>query len=210
VFSLFFGVMWAICCLTPPPAAPADACTCPEAKTKNGWCGLCRIGYVAGLPIKSAMLFEAMDAHGHDIDPERILCPSCRKALETDGFCDICRMGFLEKKAYLSRLTYHVAKGAQTDPARLSCPVCRKNTESQGWCGTCKRGMIGHVAVSDPKDFDQAAKEFERLFAALKMLDRCETCAVAFFTKGTCLTCNVSYKPGRRTKPQSQPNSQEP
>ena len=52
------------------------ACTCALAKIDNGWCNKCEVGYVAGVTINSQMLFEALDAHGHEIGPDGIQCPS--------------------------------------------------------------------------------------------------------------------------------------
>jgi len=186
--------------------APAD-CTCAKVSHDGGWCAACKVGYVAGVKIKSAMLFEAVDAHGHDIIPERIKCETCKKAMASDGYCERCRMGFVDKQAYLSRLTYHVAKGRTTKTSDLACGTCRKNAKSTGWCDACGRGMIGHIAVDRHDEFVKAAKAFRRLLEAIRKLSECETCAVAQFTGGRCRKCNISYsQPPPRDKPRNESN----
>ncbi len=172
--------------------APKD-CTCSQVKHDGGWCTACEVGYVAGVEIKSAMLFEALDAHGHDIIPERIKCETCQKAMASDGYCERSRMGFVDGQAYLSRLTYHVAKGRATKPSTLACGTCRKNAKNAGWCDVCRRGMIGHIAIDRHDKFVEAKKAYRRLLEAVRKLAECETCAVALFTGGRCLKCNVSY-----------------
>lgn len=107
------------------------ACTCARAKLRNGWCSACRVGYVAGIPVRSAMLFEALDAHGHDIDPSSIECAECRAAIGADGFCPTCRRGFVQGQLYFSRLTYAIAKGSFADPAAISCLRCRGILEAE-------------------------------------------------------------------------------
>ena len=84
-------------------------CTCDVAKLKGGWCSKCETGYLAGVPIKSELLFEELDAHGHDIDPRAIRCGICKEAMKSNSYCDQCRIGWIDKKAYMSRLT--VKKG---------------------------------------------------------------------------------------------------
>jgi hypothetical protein len=107
------------------------ACTCARARLRNGWCDACRVGYVAGVPVRSAMLFEALDAHGHDIDPASIECAECRAAIGTDGFCPACRRGFVKGQLYFSRLTYAIANGSFVDPVAITCPHCRGIVEAE-------------------------------------------------------------------------------
>ncbi|MCH8889788.1 MAG: AmmeMemoRadiSam system protein B, partial [Myxococcales bacterium] len=103
---------------------------------------------------------EALDAHGHRIDPQRIECSSCQKALKTDGFCDRCRMGFVKKQAYLSRLTYHLALGKEIAAADIACETCKDFAGKTGWCDKCRRGWIGFVSTDRKKDYDQAARAY--------------------------------------------------
>jgi len=172
-------------------------CTCAVTKLSGGWCGACKFGHIAGFKITSEQLFEALDAHGHDIDPNRILCPSCKKALDSDGYCEPCRMGFVGKKAYLSRLTYALARGRPHDLSQLSCATCKKNGQRFGWCETCKVGMLGNVAISERKEFERGTNEIELLLSAVEKLEKCESCAVALFAGGRCLTCMIAYHAGQ-------------
>jgi hypothetical protein len=189
-------------------AVAGDECTCPAAKPTNGWCRKCRVGYVAGIRIESELLYEELDAHGHTIDPEKITCPTCRAALETDGFCDKCAMGFVRKEAYMSRISYHLARGMPIDPATLSCAACSKNAASYGWCDKCKRGIVGPVAMQDREHFDQAAEAYEIVRAALRMMERCQTCAVAMVLDGYCPDCKIQYQKGKPLQRPSEPERQ--
>jgi hypothetical protein len=186
-------------CPEPPDFADAPACTCTLAKLRHQWCPACRVGYVAGVRIESELLYEEIDAHGHDIDPARIECKSCQEALKADGFCEKCRMGFVHKQAYLSRLTYYVARGETKDVATIACPGCTKNSERHGWCDACEVGMVGNVAFKLKTEFEQAAKAYDVLREAVATVQRCLTCAVAMVIDGRCPACKVAFRDGRRT-----------
>ncbi len=179
-------------------------CKCADAKLKGGWCPACKVGYLASIRIESKLLYEELDAHGHDIDPASIKCPTCRKAIETNGYCESCRMGFVGKQAYLSRLAYHLAKGRATDPSKILCPVCKKNAEKYGWCDACKTGMVANVAITDRPDFDIAVKAYELVALAAQTAKRCEMCAVAMIYDSRCYDCKISYKDGQ---PQAAPKT---
>src|SRR5262249_6179148 len=81
-------------------------CTCGDAKGMSGWCERHGIGYVGSVRIRSWLLYETMDAHGHTLDPGNLQCPECQKAFTADGFCEAHKGGFVERKAYFSRLTF--------------------------------------------------------------------------------------------------------
>jgi len=176
----------------PPPEAKAP-CKCAINKVHNGWCEACKKGYVAGILVPSAALFEALDAHGHDFDPASIKCKTCQNAIKTHGFCDRDNMGFIHNLAYVSRLTYHLAKGTPLDASKLKCNACRQYARKHGWCEACKRGMAGNVAFTNRDDFEQAARQIDFLLSCIQMIDRCEICAVARFTGGKCPKCNILY-----------------
>jgi hypothetical protein len=181
-------------------AAPIQDCSCAKAKIEGGWCDKCKAGYLAGVRIESSDLFEALDAHGHDVDPASIRCPSCRAALDSDGYCEKCHFGFVQKKAYLSRLTYLIAKGEAKKPNQIVCDVCRKNAEHHGWCERCGVGMVSNVSHRDRRLYDQLIKEYERLLAAVEMQKKCVWCSIAMMTDGRCPDCKITYKDGRRAE----------
>ncbi len=179
-------------------ASASEACTCPEARRANGWCEFHGMGYVAEVPMRSALLHETLDAHGHQVDPGTFECESCKKAIETSGFCEKDRIGFVGGLAYFSRLTYELARGNWTPPESLSCPVCRKNAdEGPGWCDECNRGMVGHVAIRDKAAYEAAARAVVILRAAIQTAEGCEYCAVAMVADGDCPYHRITYKDGK-------------
>jgi hypothetical protein len=191
----------------PAPAPIGGDCTCAAARLANGWCDPCAIGYVASVEVRSKMLYEFLDAHGHDIKPASIECGSCQAALETDGFCERCRWGFVDKKLYFSRLTYQLARGEVKDVSKLTCRACAKNAakaklplDPHRWCEQCKVGMVGNVAFKEKKDFEAASRELDRLLRAVRATQRCEQCAVALMQDATCLACGITYKNGTNTQ----------
>jgi hypothetical protein len=195
--ALLFSAWWTA---ADEPSADASACTCAQARLRHQWCAACKVGYVAGLRIESHLLFEEIDSHGHDVDPARIECPSCRKALAVDGFCERCTMGFVHKQAYMSRLTYYVAKGETKDIDKIACPSCRENSQTHGWCDACGVGMVGNVAFKVRDDFEPAAKAYGVLCEAVRTLKRCESCAVAMVLDGHCPFCKLTYRNGAKVE----------
>ena len=170
---------------------------CEEAKRSDGWCEAANVGYVAGVEIKSPMLYEALDAHGHDIDPAAVKCEGCRKALETDGFCAAHRFGFVKGEAFLSPLTYHIARGRRIEPAAMACEVCREHTRGIGWCEKHRVGIAGHTAIDDRESFEEFRRAYQLLLAAIETSARCETCAAAMVAEGYCAIHRLKYKDGR-------------
>ena len=180
-------------------AHPQPHFTCSRAATSNGWCQGCRVGYIATVEIRSAQLFEALDAHGHDIaDPKAMDCVACRDAFSTDGYCHVCRIGFVGGHGYFTNLTYLLAKGEVTDPAKVTCGVCAK---ARGWCDACGQGMVGNVVFRDTKDHAAARTQFELLLRAVKESERCEMCSMLLFYGGVCRACDITYKNGKVVEP---------
>ena len=107
---------------------------CGAREGLGAWCYIHRIGHVAGVPISSLRLYEAVDTHGHEVDLTTFSCPACQRAIATDGVCAQHRVAFQEGRAYFTLLTYYLARGEPREPAALSCPACRKASEDHGWC----------------------------------------------------------------------------
>ncbi len=170
-------------------AHPQPHFTCNMAATSNGWCQGCRVGYVATVEIRSAALFEALDANGHDLDPSEITCVACREVWATDGYCSACRVGWVNGHGYHTKLTYLLAKGEVVDPAKIKCGV-------RAWCDACGYGVVGNAAFRDKKDYMAAKKQFELLLRAVKESERCEMCSMLLFYGGVCRDCGITYTNG--------------
>lgn len=187
-------------------AAPTPGpCTCAAARSTHGWCQAHARGYVAAVEIRSRLLYEALDAHGHTLDLGTFQCASCKQAIASDGFCEEHRIGFVRKQAYFSRLTYELARGEHRDPASITCPVCRKNAESLGWCEKHGVGMVGSVAIRDRQAYERAAGAVGIVKAASEMAERCEHCAMAMVTDTQCPVHRIAYKDGKPVDPQAPP-----
>ncbi len=169
-------------------------CNCDVAKVKSGWCKDCKVGYFAGVKIKSEKLFEALD--GKEVDEDAIKCGSCKKAYSSDGVCTHCRVGFANKKVYHSWVAQRLVIGEAKDLSKITCPGCRESAEKFGWCKTCKLGMVGNRAFGDEKEFERAVRARAVLLSAVG--NKCPTCAVAMVTDGKCAACKVEYKDGKK------------
>ena len=151
------GVMLlAVVALAAAGIAAADGgspCTCDDHEEIGVWCDAHEIGHVAGVEITSAELFETLDAHGHVIPSRSITCKVCRNAKASTGYCEDHHMGWVNGLAYMSRLTYHLARGENREPGEITCEACREHTKSLGWCETCQLGRVGHVErrIADDK-----------------------------------------------------------
>ena len=177
-------------------SAALAECTCGIAKVENGWCDDCKVGYVAGVKIKSDALFKSLE--GHEVDDAKIKCPSCKKAHEAGGLCESCKTGFADGKAYHSWVAYRLASGKFKRVADIKCLGCRKATKESGWCDGCGVGYVAHRKYAGKKDYEQAvqAQKVLRLAAASK----CETCALAMVSDGECAQCKVKYANGEESK----------
>jgi hypothetical protein len=182
------------------PAAIAHSphtASCEEARRINGWCDAENAGYVASVQIRSRFLYEVLDAHGHEIIPAKVTCETCRKALATDGYCPAHKMGFVHGEAFMSSLTYHLARARTIDPEKITCPVCRKHTHGIGWCDADNVGIAGSFAVDDRQEFAELEKAYALLLAAVEMSSKCERCAGAMITDCYCSIHRVTYDKGR-------------
>lgn len=160
---------------------------------------------MAGVPLKSKLLFEGLDAHGHTLMLETFTCPTCKQAIAEDGFCTKCRIGFLHKQAYFSRLTYELAHGEPVDVDKLTCPICKENSKHYGWCDKCKVGMVGNVKLKDRKNYDAALRPFDVMLIANEAGARCEMCALAIVTDTHCFVCKIDYKDGKPVQAPAKP-----
>lgn len=189
-----------------PPLPTYPVCVCPEARTANGWCDACDVGYLAGLPVRSEAVFDILHTHGHQADPETMLCESCLAELARDGFCTRHGVGFVDNELYFSRLAWYLARGEPVDAPKLECAVCRRHAgryrhdpqdgSPPGWCERCRMGYFGTLGFDDRAEFAAAMKEFEVLLRALETLDRCESCATAMLCNGRCPIHEIGFRNG--------------
>ena len=141
-------------------AASAAGCTCALERTRNGWCESCAVGWVDQKEVRSKLIYDALDPHGHDINPKSLPCERCRAAVEVDGFCDACGRGFLAGRAYLSPLSYHLARGERAAVEKElrvlahaletveRCELCAAAMVVDGNCPTCRVSYRGGEKIS--------------------------------------------------------------
>ena len=177
-------------------SAALAECKCGIAKFENGWCADCKVGFVAGVKIKSDALFDALQ--GHEVDEGKIKCPSCTKAHKAGGFCEACKTGFVDGKAYHSWVAYRLASGEFKRPGDIKCGTCQKAAAESGWCDSCNVGYVAHHKFTDKNSYEQALAARKVLAAAAD--SKCQKCAVAMVSDGKCDQCGVTYKNGEKTK----------
>jgi hypothetical protein len=147
---VLLGAAWALLRQPLPSSAAQAGCTCELERARSGWCAACRVGYVAERRIESRELYDALDAHGHDIDAPSLECATCRAAAQTDGFCEPHLRGFVGGRAYLSRLAYHLARNEsalvpreleildQAIATTQRCELCAAAMVIDGYCPKCR------------------------------------------------------------------------
>ncbi len=182
--------------LAEPAPARTDACTCAINLQRDGWCEGHAIGYIAGLEIHTGLLFEALDAHGHEVDLTSFDCPACQRAIETEGFCPEHRIGFVRGLAYFSRLTFLLARARSHTGSAAPCRECASLPAAGGWCEACEVGFVGSVVFRDRRDFDEVFRALDLVRRADALGERCEHCAVAMATDTICARCKLEYRNG--------------
>lgn len=180
-------------------SAALAECKCGIAKVENGWCADCKVGYVAGVKIKSDALFESLQ--GHEVEEGKIKCSSCVTAHRSGGFCEACNTGFVNGKAYHSWVAYRLANGEFKRNDDIKCPSCRKAAGDSGWCSGCGVGYVAHRKFTDKSKYEQAVKAQQTLIAAAA--SKCEKCAIAMVADGACDHCKVKYTKGEKTRTDS-------
>lgn len=176
-------------------SAALAECTCTANKAKGGWCGDCKKGYVAGVEMQSETLYKAVA--GTKADAAELKCDACKEALTKDGFCEKCNVGYVKGMAY-PKYAYYLAKGEVVDPATITCEKCKKNAADHGWCDTCKAGMVGNLKFTDKEAYEQAVKAVRVTKRAAALAAKCDGCALAMVSDGTCEKCKLTYKNGKK------------
>lgn len=176
--------------------ALADCPTCTKAKLENGWCDKCKMGFFAGIEMTSKKLFEALE--GKPVaNASELKCPGCKAAYEKNGTCEHCKVQFADHCRYASPAACCLAHGKLKNPAEMKCETCKSYIGEHGWCEQCKQGIVGNYAFTDKEEYNKAAAAQELIRKAVQAVKKCEGCAVAMVTDGTCECCKVSYKDGK-------------
>jgi hypothetical protein len=153
-------------------------------------------GTIAGLRVPPGLL-DVIDPGGHSVDPGQIYCPECLTAFVSDGYCLRSQIGYVDGRAYVSRLSYLLAKdGERINATTLTCSTCRAHLQEPGWCDGCGRGVVGLAAIRNRDDFNEILMHWQRLHKAIRLASQCDVCAIAFFTHGRCTRCRIDYKDG--------------
>lgn len=173
---------------------------CAEAQLSNAWCTSHTRGFVAGIEIRSKELHDALDAHGHTLDPNVLTCETCKALIGPGGFCEESRIGWVDGLGYFTHLTYQLALGRPSgEPER--CDACRADLAPSGWCSSCGRGWVGNVVFEQQELQIAAARELELLFVVIETSERCATCAlVQLVGDGRCPYCSITYVGGVPTE----------
>ncbi len=177
-----------------PAYDPHSKCVCASYETQDVWCMRCDVGYVAQQRIESAMLFEALDPHGHRLDVNVWECATCKANYTSNGFCAECGMGCHNQLVYFTRLTHGLARGRRVDLSRRDCATFAGHSGDAVWCDRCSIGIVGNVVFSDQDVFEVTAREFSILKQAIDRSAECELCACAMVAHRDCPTCLISYQ----------------
>lgn len=173
-------------------------CVCGTAELVF-WCPHCQMGKAFGTKLKSEKLEAALA--GHTVESDKVKCEGCLAALKSDGYCDHCHVGFRHGVAYSSPVSLTLAKGQVVAIEEVQCPTCKTNVEKgKGFCSHCDAGVVAGMVFVTKADYE-AAKDADRILAkAANTAKKCEGCAVAMVTDGTCPSHKVSYKDGKKVR----------
>lgn len=171
--------------------------------------------------MRSELLFETLDPHGHVIGHESITCPNCLAAIACDGWCVDCRIGWQNGLAWMTRITWVFSKGEVATASTPLCAACRARvdaattaegtgvsgrglgqdgggaTERGAWCPACGGGVVGRIFFRDRELLAEAARQFDILNAAIATVPRCELCACAMVVDDDCPFCRIAYRDGK-------------
>ena len=167
---------------------------CDSAKVKNAWCEGCKVGFFADISLTSQKLHGALSAA--KMNPESLECGGCRVALEESTTC--CDRYFTRGYAYKSRFAADLARGKRIDVAKLECEGCKTASGKNGWCEGCSFGLVGNYSFKDQKSHAAAVMAHAIIKKANDTVQKCESCAIAMVTDGSCATCDVSFRDGKK------------
>lgn len=173
-------------------------CSCPSNTARTvAWCVPCNGGVAFGHQVKFEKLVAALV--GHQAKEDGIKCSGCKTAFKNSANCDHCKLGFRHGFKFHSPVSLALAKGDIVDASTIECPRCKTIAEKgKGECTGCKVGMVASLMFKDKEDFKSAKKANTILARAVKTATKCEGCAVAMVSDGTCEGCKISFKEGKK------------
>ncbi len=165
------------------------------AKEGEGFC--CGKGKIFGVELASKKLYTSLA--GHKFDLENVKCPGCKAAAESNGRCDHCNVGASGGKFYHSSIAYALAKGAPVSAKKAAmCAGCKTAHADDGFCTGCGVGFVAGRMFKGKEIHGAALAAYKTIGKAVVTAKKCESCAVAMVTDGTCADCKVSFKNGKK------------
>ena len=179
------------------PTLAGEDCTCKEIKKAGfGFCQEHESGQLFDVKLTSFKLYDALA--GQEVETDKIKCEGCRKAAETNGTCEHCHVSIADGWLYHSKAAYTLALGKEVKADTIKCESCKYAAEKNGFCDGCDAGMVSHRMFKSRDKYDQAKEALALITNAVKTLAKCENCAVAMVKDGSCPTCKVAYKDGKK------------
>lgn len=171
---------------------------CAKAKANDAWCGNCKIGFFADESMQSEKLHKALQ--GKKVDVAMVKCDGCKKAIATNGKCEECDMYVVKGVVYKSPVSYKLMSGEAKNPEECAakCKGCGEACKNGGWCEGCEAGFVAGRMYKGKDDYKAAKEAHMTLANAIKAAKKCEACAVAMVTDGTCGQCKVSFEDGKK------------
>lgn len=181
------------------PVMAGDCKSCTKvAKHGRGFCYGCEKGKAFGVDLASKGLYDALV--GQPINRERLKCPGCKDAAKTEGRCSHCKVTAANGKFYHSPVASVLAKGTPVSAEKAAaCSGCKTAHGEDGFCKECGAGFVGERMFKGEENYKAALVAHKTLTKAASTAKKCEACAVAMVTDGTCEHCKVSFKDGKAT-----------
>ncbi len=171
-------------------------CSCSGNTARTvAWCAPCKGGVAFGHMAKSEKLIAALA--GHEVKADGMKCGGCKTALKNSSKCQHCNVAFRNGMKFHSPVSLALAKGELIEVEKIGCPSCKSVAkEGQGECTGCKVGFVAGMIFRDMYDYKAAKKADTTLAKAITSSTKCEGCAIAMVSDGTCEHCKVSFKDG--------------
>jgi len=130
---------------------------------------------------------------------------TCAEARAAQGWCEACAVGYvgpleLRSRGLFDALDLH---GHDIEAAALECAGCRAALAADGYCAADGRGFLAGRAYLSPLAYHLARgetaaveRELDVVRRAVLEAQRCELCAEAMVSNGTCPRCLLRYQDG--------------